>query len=68
MSYMVVLTFNGVNTFSRHYSDQVSDQLPDFQDQKSVMLFSSSFSKSDSEHVASCFVYEGSVSVIYECL
>jgi len=32
MSYMAVLIFKGVNTFSRHYNDQVSDQLPDLQD------------------------------------
>jgi len=34
MSFLVGLTFKAVNTFSTHYNDQVSDELPDLKDQK----------------------------------
>jgi len=68
MSYMEVLTFKAVNTFSWHYNDQISDQIPNLQDQKSLTLGRHSFSESGRERVAFCFAYEDSLSVIYECL
>jgi hypothetical protein len=57
-----------VNTFVRHYHDQVSDQLPDLQDQKLLTLCWRSFSESGRERVASCVADKDSLSVIYECL
>jgi len=68
MLYMAILTFKAVNTFSRHYNDQVSDQLPDLQDQESLTLCWRTFSESGRVRVAFCFAYQGSLSVIYECL
>jgi hypothetical protein len=68
ITYLAVLTFKAVNTFSRHYNDQVADQLPEIQDPKSLTLCGFTFSELGREYVASCLPYEGSMSVIYECL
>jgi hypothetical protein len=64
MSYLVVLTFKVVNTLSSHYNDQHSDQLPNLQVQKWLILCWRWFLESGRECVASCFAYEGSLFVI----
>ena len=39
MLYLVFLPIKLAKTFSTDYNDQVCDQLPDLQDQKSLILY-----------------------------
>jgi len=68
---MLSLTFlpiRAANTFNTHYSNQVTDSLPDLQNEKSLMLCWRSLSKWGMEHIAFSFDYKGSLYLIYECL
>jgi len=68
MSLLAFLPIKMANTFRTHQNYQVSDQLPDLQDRKSLMVCGRSFSQLGKEFVAIYFAYEGRLFVINECL
>jgi hypothetical protein len=51
-----------------HQNGQVSDQLPDFQDQTSLMQCECSVSESGRKHIAPFLALIGRMYIIYECL
>jgi len=63
-----LLPILAANTLRMHYNSLVTDGLGDLQDQKSLTLCWHSFSESGRECIAFSFAYQGSVSIIYECL
>jgi len=56
------------NTLSMHQDGQVSDYLPDLQEQKSLTLCWRSVSVSGRERIHFSFAYKGSLYVIYASL
>ena len=68
MSLMAFWLIKAANTFNTHYNDQVYDQLPDLQDQKSLRLCWRSVSELGRECAAFSFSNKGSLDVSYECL
>jgi len=63
-----IWSMKAANTSSMHQNGQVSNQLPDLQDQKSLTLCWRSFSESGRERIAFSCAYKGSLYVVDECL